>query len=71
MFIYTFDDDQMPHGQQAHPSFKKARSARAKRFKKPDRPEIMQIELPNKLTLSVACALLSGVGYAINVKDIA
>lgn len=69
MKIYIFFDESATHGIRAYPSYKKARSARAKLFKRDNRPDILQVTLP-PLNLTTACALLTGEGYALEMKEI-
>jgi len=70
MIIYTYMDEYAPSGIRAFPSLRKAISARADAFDRPDRPEIMQVDI-GKLNKAKACALLMGEGYAENIRDIA
>lgn len=70
MVVYTFSHPEAPHGQLAFPSLRKARTARAKLYRRKDRPEIMRVDVGG-ITLDKVCALLSGKGYAVLMEDVA
>ena len=69
MIIYTFWDDTEEAGIVACTSLSKARSERAKRFPKPYRPDILQVQIADRLTKADACNLLMQKSYAVNMKD--
>lgn len=70
MLLYAYFDDSAPSGIRAFTAFKKATSARAQQFKRPDRPEILKIDIGN-LTHQRAADLLTGENYALEMEDIA
>lgn len=70
MIIYAFQTETTHGGWCARTSLKKAKAARAARYRKPDRPEIFRITLP-PLSKDLACKLLESRDFASGMEDIA
>ena len=70
MILYAYADSTTPSGWRAFTSHKKAKAVRAKQFRKPDRPELMMIDI-GPLTHQRAADLLTGADFFLWMKDIA
>lgn len=70
MVIYIYWTETAPHIE-AFSSLRKALSARAKAYKRPKRPDILRVTLPDKLTKQDAINLLTQRQYALHMEDIA
>ena len=67
MIIYTFTKEGETF---AYPSLRKAKSERAALFNRKDRPAIIKVTLPYRLTRADACSLLMRRSYALFMEDV-